>query len=90
MKKLAVLNNLIELELKLKETEEKISGNSIISAEEERELATWKKKYEEAKSKVELTKKRNSTLVNQSKKYGEEINEIEKYAKKRWLKTDKK
>lgn len=75
--KIKIENNLIELEVKLKEVDEKISGNSIISAEEERELETWKKKYEEAKSKVELTKKRNSTLVNQSKKYGEEIKEIE-------------
>ena len=75
--KISKENTLIEQELKLREIDNKISGNSIISAEEERELNTWKKKYEEAKSKFELVRKRNTTLVNDSIKYGEEIKSIE-------------
>ena len=70
-------NSLIQKELKLKEIENNISGNSIISAQEEGELENWKNKYNEAKNKMELSKKRNSTLFNDSVKYSNEIKEIE-------------
>jgi len=70
-------NSLIELELKLKDIEQKISGNSILSAEEEGELKILKEKYNDVKKRIENSKKKDSTLVNESIKYGNQIKEIE-------------